>query len=390
MNDFILHKEIQDFINKNLKTDITKLVLKGSPFKNVSIQELATQITAKNKCQTKLPTWFKTENIYYPNKLNIEQTSSEITANYKAKIVSGNSIIDLTGGFGVDCYAFSTMFNDVTHCEINSDLSKIATHNFKELNATNILTQTGDGLSFLKENNKKYDVIYLDPSRRNDLKKRVFLLEDCLPNLPLNLDFIFNYTNTILVKTAPLLDIDVAVNELKFVKEIHVIAVKNEVKEVLYLLEKNYNQRFIIKTINFTKEKAQKFDFNLSYDVPSYALPKKYLYEPNAAILKSGAFIEVSTLLKLYKLHKHTHLYTLNTKIDFPGRCFEILKVLPYQVKKIKQFLKADKANITIRNFPETVAQIRNKTKLKDGGDFYLFFTTNIENDRIVLVSKKS
>jgi len=389
LNKVILHKEIQDFINQNLNTEITKLVLKGSPFTDVNIQELAEQITSKKKCKKKLPFWFETDNIYYPNKLNIEQTSSETTAKYKANLIQGNSIIDITGGFGVDCLAFSKTFKNVIHCEINSDLSQIVQHNFKQLKAANITTIIGDGINFIKKNKQKYDCIYIDPSRRNDFKKRVFLLEDCLPNLPKNLDLLFEYSNTILVKTAPLFDIKAAINELKFVNEIHVIAINNEVKEVLYLLKKNFNSNINYKTVNFAKTKDQLFNFNFENDVANYSLPKKYLYEPNAAILKAGAFDEISTSLKLDKLHKHSHLYTSTELIKFPGRTFEILQVLSYHPKKIIQELSTKKANITTRNFPETVAQIRQKTKLKDGGNSYLFFTTNLNEEKIVLICEK-
>jgi 16S rRNA G966 N2-methylase RsmD len=389
MNQLILHKEVQDFINKNLKTDITKLVLKGSPFVNVSIQELAEQITSKNKCKTKLPIWFDTKNIYYPNKLNIEQTSSEITANYKANLIKGNSIIDITGGFGVDCFAFSKTFYKVTHCEINTSLSKIVQHNLEQFKTKNITTIIGDGIEFLTNQNKIYDVIYIDPSRRDDLKKRVFLLTDCLPNLPENLTNLFNFSDTILVKTAPLLDINAAINELQFVKEIHVVALNNDVKEVLYLLEKGYLGTINYKTINFTKTQNQLFNFNLKNEEANYLLPKKYLYEPNSAILKAGAFQEISNSFNIDKLHKHSHLYTSDNLINFPGRIFKITQVLPYHLKKIKQLIANQKANITTRNFPETVAQIRKKTKLKDGGDTYLFFTTNINHEKIILVCEK-
>ena len=389
MNKAILHKEVQDFINQNLKTDITKLVLKGSPFVNITIQELAEQITSKNKCKTKLPTWFEIGNIYYPNKLNIEQTSSKITANYKATLISGDSIIDITGGFGVDCFAFSKKFKNVTHCEINSDLSEIVQHNLEQFKNQNIITIIGDGIEFLKTQNKKYNVIYIDPSRRDDLKKRVFLLEDCLPNLPLNIDLLFNYSNTILVKTAPLLDIKAAINELKFVKEVHIVALNNDVKEVLYLLEKDFLGGISYKTINFTKTKKQLFNFSFKNKEVNYALPKKYLYEPNAAILKAGAFSEISTTLQLNKLHKHSHLYTSDNLIAFPGRVFKITQILPYHPKKIAKLISSQKANITTRNFPENVVQIRKKTKLKDGGHTYLFFTTNINDEKIVLVCEK-
>ena len=389
MNRHLLHKEIQDFINANLTADINKLILKGSPFKEVSIQEIAEQIVSKNKSKTKLSTWFNTKDIYYPNKLNIEQTSSEITANYKASLISGEKIVDITGGFGVDCVAFSKTFKRIFHCEINSELSEIVAYNLKCLPIQNVKTIQGNGLDFVLNNKQTYDVIYVDPSRRDDVKKRVFLLEDCSPNLPLNLEKLFNFSNIILVKTAPLLDINAAVKELNFVKEIHIVSVNNDVKEVLYLLEKDYKDKPKFTTINFLKTIIEKFEFTLATTEPSYTLPKKYLYEPNAAIMKSGAFIEVSILFKIEKLHRHSHLYTSDKIVEnFPGRRFSIIDSIPYNLKQLK-VIKIKKANITTRNFPESVSKIRQKTKIKDGGALYLFFTTNLKGEKIVLICKK-
>jgi 16S rRNA G966 N2-methylase RsmD len=157
----------------------------------VTIQELIEQIEAKKRTKNKLETWFKSKNIYYPNRLNIEQTSSEITANYKTKLIDGESIIDLTGGFGVDCFYFSKKIKNVFHCEINKNLSKIVNHNFKQLERNNITTISEDGIEYLKNNQRIFDYIYLDPSRRNDQKGKVFLLSDCLPNITTNLEMLF-------------------------------------------------------------------------------------------------------------------------------------------------------------------------------------------------------
>ena len=390
MNTNILNKEIQDFINANLKTDLTKLILKGCPFKEISIQEIAAQIVAKNKCQNKLPTWFRAENIYYPNKLNIEQTSSEITAQYKSKLVFGNSLIDITGGFGVDAFYLSQKVKNITHCEINEELSKIVSHNYQQLNAQNINTLVGDGIEFLKNYIEKIDWIYSDPSRRNDAKGKVFLLEDCLPNIPENLDLLFKKTDNILIKISPILDITSAINELKFVKEIHIVAIENEVKELLFLLEKNWNQSISIQTINFNKTNNQVFKLDLGEQVSAtYSEPKKYIYEPNAAILKAGAFQQVSNHLKVAKLHQHSHLYTSENLIKFPGRCFEIKNCISYDKKQLRNLIPSKKANITTRNFPENVEQIRKKTGLKDGGNQYVFFTTDKNNKHIVLICHK-
>ncbi len=387
MNETILHTDVQFYIQDNLKADINKLILKGSPFKNITVQELANQIIAKQKSQKKLPTWFNCNNIYYPPKLSIEQTSSEITANYKSKIIKGKSIIDITGGFGVDCFAFSKYFNKVTHCEINKELSEIVNYNYKQLEIDNIKTIAQDGLEYLKNTTQKFDCIYIDPSRRSDIKGKVFLLKDCLPNVPENIDFLFEKSDTILIKNSPILDITSTINELKFVKEIHIVSVNNEVKELLFLLKKKFKDIIKIRSTNILKNRSQEFLFDLILSNDStYSLPENYLYEPNAAILKSGGFSEVSHQFKVAKLHQHSHLYTSQELLkDFPGRIFHIQSVFPYNKKKFKKHIATQKANITTRNFPKSVAQIRKEIKLKDGGDTYLFFTTNINNELIVI-----
>ncbi|MCG8805811.1 class I SAM-dependent methyltransferase [Tenacibaculum finnmarkense] len=399
MNTTILHENVQQFISENLQSNITKLILKGSPFKNVTIQELSNQIVSKIKAKDKLPNWFLTNHIYYPAKISIEQTSSEETAIYKKNLLTGllskssaQLLIDITGGFGVDAFYFSKYFKQVIHAEINKELSKIVTYNYQQLAVKNIQTVATNGLDYLKETSQKFDCIYIDPSRRDDVKGKVFLLKDCLPNVPENIDFLFTKSDVILIKNSPMLDIKATLNELKFVKEIHVVAVNNEVKELLFLLNSKSNQSIEIKTVNVLRNSTQEFSFlaNEKHKT-TYSNPLDYLYEPNAAILKSGGFNEVSKAYNIAKLQQHSHLYTSKEiLVDFPGRVFKIMAVYPYNKKKIKKELTMLKANITTRNFPKTVAQIRAETKLKDGGDVYLFFTTNNSNERIVIQCSKT
>ena len=387
MNTEILHPNVQKFITDNLNVDVSKLIFKGSPFDNISIQELASQIVSKKKCEKKLPTWFHTENIYFPPKVNIEQTSSEVTAKYKSSIISGDSIIDITGGFGVDAYYFAKKFKKVTHCELNTNLSTIVNNNYQQFKIDGIQLISGDGIDYLKNTPNKFDWIYIDPSRRDFTNNKVFLLKDCLPNVPDNLEFLFSKSKNILIKNSPILDISKTINELDFVKEIHIVAVANEVKELLFFLEKNYRGNIKIKTVNYHKKVMQKFDFQyISKNSSNYTEPKKYIYEPNSAILKSGGFHEISFQFNLEKLHPHSHLYTSNILIDFPGRVFLIHHICNYNKKEIKKYLKENKANITTRNFPETVSQIRKKTKIQDGGAQYLFFTTVYNNELKVLI----
>jgi len=391
LNKAILNIEIQDFIDNHIDSDITSILLSGIHFLHVETKDLIEQIEAKKRCQKKLPTWFNTKAIYYPNKLNIEQTSSEITASYKSKLITGNSIIDLTGGFGVDCFYFSKQFKTVVHCELNTHLSELVAHNLKQLDVNNIETQNCDGIQYLTKSNKPFDWVYADPSRRHSSKGKVFFLNDCLPNIPEQLPAIFKYTENILIKTSPLLDLSVGISELQFVKTIHIVAVNNEVKELLWILKKDNTHGITIKTANIIKDDIIHFEFLLENekDVDAdYSNPLSYLYEPNAAILKAGAFNSIAKQMNVFKLQKHSHLYTNEILIDFPGRRFKIENVLPYNTKNIKK-LGIGKANITIRNFPETVQQIRKKLNLKDGGDAYLFFTTDKNLNRIVVITSK-
>ncbi len=387
----LLQPDVQKFILENVDQDVSKLILKKNPFPNLSWSTIANQIISKRKAKTKLPTWFNLDNIVFPLPISIEQTSSEIAAKHKAAIVSGELLIDLTGGFGVDCYYFSKKMEKVIHCEINDDLSSIVQHNFEVLNTKNIECKNGDGFEILKRINQKADWIYIDPSRRNDSKGKVFMLKDCLPNVPLLLNDYFTFSDKILVKTAPILDITAGLLELKNVKCIHIVAINNEVKEILWEIWKRYSGNILIKTTNYNKTDLQNFEFELKENKQTVEIsePKKYLYEPNAAILKSGAFNEVAIQFRLSKLHQHSHLYTSDDLIDFPGRVFIVNQYFDYSNVEMKNFMQNKKFNITTRNFPISVEDIRKKWKIIDGGNLYSFFTTNVNNNKIVLICEK-
>ena len=390
MDKSILSEEIQEFITSNINADVSKLALQKNKFPGTDWTAILNQIASKQKAKSKLPTWFNTSNIYYPSKISVEQTSSEQTAEYKSGLIAGDKLIDLTGGFGVDDFYFSKKINQVTHCEINTELSEIVAHNIEQLQVKNIECFAGDSGEILATLNQKFDWIYIDPSRRHDAKGKVFMLKDCLPNVPEQLNFYFEYANNIMIKTAPILDITAGLSELKNVKVIHVIALENEVKELLWILEKEYSKSIKIVTINLTKDSVSAFSFELgNSSITNYSLPKKYVYEPNAAIMKSGGFDKITTIFEVEKLHQHSHLYTSDTLIDFPGRAFEIENCFEYNKQNMKSVLENKKANITTRNFPETVENIRKKWKIKDGGNMYCFFTTDANNNKIVLLCGK-
>ena len=386
----LLHTEIQDFIEENLSSDSTKLALKKNPFSAINYTEIISQIVSKKKAKDKLPTWFSTKNIIYPEKISIEQTSSEATAKYKASLVSGKKLIDCTGGFGIDDYYFAKQFESVIHCEINANLSQIVQHNFRILKATNIQCYQGNSTEILEHLNQKFDCIYIDPSRRNDAKGKVFMLADCLPNVVDLQNFYYQFTDSILIKTAPILDIHAGLLELKNVAEIHIVAVENEVKEILWKIEKNFNNSPEIIAVNLEKEKqtVTKFDSSKSY-LANYSLPKKYLYEPNASIMKSGVFEAVSVLFSVEKIQQHSHLYTSEELKNFPGRKFVIDAIIPFQKKEIVQYIQGKKMNVSTRNFPIKPEEIKKKHKISDGGTIFAFFTTNMNNEKIVLLCTK-
>ncbi len=392
LNKALLDKDVSEFISKNRKKDLPALILKGSPFEKVSIQELAVQIKGLNVAEKKFQEFFKTEGILYPPKLNLEQTSSEITAKYKASLVQGEQIADLTGGFGIDSFFLSQSFERLDYFEINKNLAETAAHNFKILNAGNITVKAKNGLDYLKNHQTNYDWIYADPARRDSTGGKVFRLEDCEPDIPGHIGTLFANTNNILLKTSPILDISAGLEELYFVSEIHVVAVGNEVKELLWILKKGFKEEPVIKTLNFEKDQIQEFEGtknNFETEEITYSAPQKYLYEPNSAIMKSGLFQSLALKTNTRKIHQHSHLYTSADLKNFPGRIFQITDIKEYKPSNLKKYFKSKKANVTIRNFPDTVAEIRKKLKIKEGGETYLFFTTNLKNEKILIFCKK-
>ncbi|TAF84011.1 MAG: hypothetical protein EAZ51_00030 [Sphingobacteriales bacterium] len=239
MNTAILDTEVQAFIFKNLHTKPADIALKKTAFAAVSNIELAQQIDGRKRSEKKLPLWFSTSGIYYPEKINIEQSSSQITAAYKATLIQGQHVLDASGGFGVDAFYFAQQAKTVTHCELNASLSAIANHNLHVLETKNITFFAGDSLQFIKKNNPKIDTLFIDPSRRNNAGK-VFKFIDCEPNLPQNLNLYLQKADRIIIKAAPMLDITFGLNELKHVSAVHVLSVKNECKELLYIIDKGF------------------------------------------------------------------------------------------------------------------------------------------------------
>ncbi|KRT14058.1 hypothetical protein ASU31_21280 [Pedobacter ginsenosidimutans] len=387
MNNKLLAKAVQEYINANLNADVNQIALAKSPFEGITAAELSTQITAKKKSEKKLPTWFNTQDIYYPPLLSIEQTSSEITAKYKSKLAKGNTLIDITGGFGIDSYYFSKNVKAVTHCEINLELSVIARHNAQALHATNIEFKAEDGIAYIMASDTSFDTIYVDPARRAE-KGKVFMLKDCTPDITSNLDALLEKSSRIIVKTAPLLDISAGLSELKHVSEIHIVSVKNECKELLWIIDKGYNGDAKIIAVTLNKEIEKDFSFyrsasNASIQFIDGLNTGDYLYEPDAALLKSGAFNLIGTTYNLLKLHPQTQLFSsVIVNKDFPGRIFKIEAILSTTALKKQENLKG---NVIVRNYPAKPEDLVKKYKIKADQNQFLIFTKVGNSENIVV-----
>jgi predicted O-methyltransferase YrrM len=380
----ILSPEVQQFIHEHERDDVRALVLKHAAVKGVPMSIIAEQISGRKKAKEKIPLLADTAGIVYPPNLNLEQSSSQKTALYKNTLLKDlqpkDRCVDLTGGFGIDTFFFSKVFREVLYVEPNENLLQLVQHNHKQLGANNIVHRVDTAEQFLNEallNQTKPDLVYIDPSRRNKINKKVFSLTECEPDVTTLLDLIFKITDVLLIKASPLLDLHQGLLELKFVQKIIVVAVENEVREVLFLCAKNFTGEPLIEAINLLKnEKEESLSFSFSEErsaVSTFSPPQKFLYEPNAAILKAGAFKTIAEKFQLSKLHPSTHLYTSPTLLEgFPGRVFEILETLKASPKSVATQFPEGKANITTRNYPLSVEELKKKTGLKDGGSNYL------------------
>ena len=387
MNSEILTPEFQDYIKKIKHEDIKSIGLKKSPFSTISPAEIAQQLKGLQVAKHKFPTLYSCEKIFFPPSINLEQASSEATANYKATLVNGKNLVDLTAGFGIDTMAFSKSFDKVYHIEQNEELSEIVKHNASIL-APNLETFTGTFQAFFNENpTLKFDVIYLDPARRNS-GGRKFILEDLEPNILEWIPIFFEKSDKIIIKLSPLLDITSTLQQVKNIAEIHIVALKNEVKDFLLILDKNNSSKNpLIKAVNLENNQPE---FEFLYEDEQYANAKfgdvaNYIYEPNVAILKTGAFKLLSEKFNLIKLHPNTQLYTSDKIIEnFPGKIYRVES----QINNPKKEILKIKANVLVKNYSQPIDIVKKKFKIVDGGDITLIFTQSIDGFRILKTSR--
>lgn len=369
----------REFIRRHENDQLHTLALSAAREERVDIALALRQIEGRQKIKHKVPEFYDCEDLLYPVRLSLEQSSSTLTATYKASLFNGKRAIDLTGGFGVDSFFLSKNFEELIYVERDADLCRLASHNFPALGRTNIKLMQGIAEELIDEL-PEADLYFIDPHRRDQKGRKMVSISDCEPDVSMLTKRIFHKASRIMIKLSPMLDITQALRELPQTSEIHVIAVDNDCKELLFVLEREQSHSTVIKTLNFKNDGTCQH-YNVTFNAlhsaaPSYSSDvETYLYEPNSSVMKSGAYNQLAIDFALEKFHPNTHLYTsAHLKVDFPGRIFEILEVFANSRKEMSTMAKRyPKANVTLRNYPLTVDQYRKKTGIKDGGDIYIF-----------------
>ena len=399
-----METKLEEFIREHRHDDVRQQALQAARYPDIDMQQALQQIAGWQTACTKLPEWAATDGIIYPPRLSMEQCSSEATAKYKAKVLdpSPSTVIDLTGGFGVDFSYMARSFQKAVYVERQPHLCEAARHNFQLLGLENAEVVCGDGVEYLKNlpfpfNAQSPLTIYLDPARRDENGKKTYAISDCTPDVVALKDLLLEKAGRVMIKLSPLLDWHKAVDDLGEVVEVHIVSVDNECKELLLVLAKNPAAPLRVVCANIRHDaETELFEFfpsndNLSIPLFPTLRERDFLYEPNASIMKAGCFAEVADRFGVQPTGSNSHLFLSPQFIpDFPGRKFQIEKVTSMNKKELKHVIGGlTKANITVRNFPLSVAELRKRLKLADGGDTYIFATTLGEKDHVLLITKQ-
>ncbi|MCU0419493.1 MAG: hypothetical protein MUC38_07525 [Cyclobacteriaceae bacterium] len=382
MFELLLRSEVQQYIRQHAHLDEKSWLLKNREVLGITPRLLAQQMAGLRKAMNKLPSWALAENIVYPPAINLEQTSSEATARFKASVIASSDGhergVDLTCGWGVDSFFLSESFSSWTCVERDSDLLAMAQHNHHQLGRVNVRYENTSAEAWIAHNEKPCGWIFIDPSRRQQGNRKVVSLTDCEPDVVRMQPRLLAMATNVLIKTSPLLDIRQALRDLTCVQNVYVVAVDNECKELLFHLTPGFAGESTLHACQLsgkTFEENSRFSFLGSHEkeaVATGAQPGRFLYEPNAAILKAGAFKQVSAHWGVHKLHANTHVYTSEQVVaGFPGRVFEVLEMVKPD-KSLAARLPNGQANIVLRNYPLTVAEVKKKTGVVEGGDLFL------------------
>ena len=399
----LINEQTRDFIRQHEQDDVRRLALQGVRDAEVDLAQALQQIAGRQTARRKLPSWAGEDRVVYPPHLNMEQCSSEQTARYKAQIVNGLSVqgryVDLTGGFGVDFYWMSQVFKERVYVEQNPDLCALAEHNFEVLGLRSSV-RCCDTTAYLAEM-EPADVVYLDPARRDEHGGRTYGIADCSPNVLDLLPQLWEKTDHVVLKLSPMLDWRKAVDDLKQVSQVHIVSVDNECKELVLVLDKQLPDHLRLCCVNnqqvFEIVRTPRTASPLPSDSESAPLGLKeslnptFLYEPNASIMKAGCFDVLMQRYPVRQLAPNSHLFISDVEIrDFPGRGFHISAISSMNKRELKATLAAiSSANITVRNFPLSVQQLRQKLKLKDGGDTYIFASTAADGGHQLFICRK-
>lgn len=391
---------LSTFIKAHREDDPRELALQAGKYPDVDIKEAVVQIYGWQVARKKLPLWASTEGVRYPVHLSMEQCSSQLTAEYKAKLAAealgrdGTTLTDLTAGFGVDATMIARELKaKLTLVERNRQLCDIAENNLPLLGVEHFNVVCDDCTEAL-HSLPHQSMIFIDPARRDEHGGKTVAIGDCTPNIISMNDMLTDKADMVMVKLSPMLNIDSAEKELKGVAETHIVSVDGECKEVLLILRKNHTGKPATVCVNITKNgttdilRADEENSECSYT----STMGQYLYEPNASIMKACAFKSVAHQYGISKLHPSSHLYTSQELAEeFPGRSFLVEGMSTFSKKELRTFLSGiKKANLTVRNFPSTVAELRKRLKIGEGGETYLFATTLADNTHVIVKCRKA
>ena len=397
MKEEMRHKgDWRAFMREHASDDLNRLLLSASRYPEVDIPFVVDQLKARRQIKDKLPLWYQNDALIFPSKVAAEQASSELTARYKQRLIKPTMrLCDLTGGLGIDSYYFSRRAKEVIYVERFPAYCEAAIHNFKVLGADNIHVIKGDAVTFA-ETAEGFDVFYMDPARRGACNKRIYALRDCEPDLTGLAPLLLRQAPLVIAKLSPMADLREIQASLPPITTFHVVSVSNECKEIIVELSRETVEETKIICVNLSpngREESFTFTGQEERDASTCLADqvKTYLYEPNASIMKAGAFKVLAQRFNLYKLHVSSHLYTSDILIkDFPGRIFEMEEVFPFNNKLCKNLAKSiPQANITTRNFPLSVADLRKRTKITDGGNTFLFATTLADGSKVLIQTHK-
>ena len=386
-----MNDKTRDFIEQNLDADIRQLALKGCRDKDVDLDAAIRQIAGRQTARRKLPSWAALDGILYPPHLNMEQCSSEQAARYKAgvctRLSSPTSLVDLTGGFGVDFAFMSEAFDEATYVERNSELFAISSANMKIL-APKAKCLNEDGLEVLHRLDH-VSMIFMDPARRDHHGARTYGISDCTPNVLEIKDELLQKADVVMLKLSPMLDWHKAISDLgeQYIKEVHIVSVQNECKELLIVMQQQPAEPPTVYCVNDDSVFSY-HPSSISSNHISHHSSLIYLYEPNASIMKAGCFAEIEQAFEVSQLAPNSHLFASDQAIeDFPGRKFRVTAVTSMNKQELKQALKdIRQVNIAVRNFPMSVADLRKRLKLSEGGNDYIFATTLTEGKKVLII----